>query len=109
MANNLTYDPEAYRDFERAAWAALPESYQEHFGFLTAQAAEPLIDAVGTARTRRRASMMRGLMASIDLAALLAIPAQGWGVIIYPAKGQSADQQQQDGGEREPVKFEQRK
>ena len=53
--------------------------------------------------------MMRGLMASIDLAALLAIPAQGWGVIIYPAKGQSADQQQQDGGEREPVIYEQRK
>ncbi len=53
--------------------------------------------------------MMRGLMASIDLAALLAIPAQGWGVIIYPAKGQSADQKQQDGGEREPVKYEQRK
>ena len=53
--------------------------------------------------------MMRGLMASIDLAALLTIPAQGWGGIIYPAKGQSADQQQQDGGEREPVKYEQRK
>ena len=53
MANNLTYDPEAYRDFERAAWAALPESYQEHFGFLTAQAAEPLLDAVGTAQGTR--------------------------------------------------------
>ncbi len=50
MAINSPYDPEAYRDFERAAWAALPESYQEHFGFLTAQAAEPLLDAVGTAR-----------------------------------------------------------
>ncbi|MEE9159675.1 MAG: hypothetical protein V3U60_15000 [Gammaproteobacteria bacterium] len=73
------------------------------------EAGDVVSDAEYTARTRRRASMMRGLMASIDLAALLAIPAQGWGVIIYPAKGQSADQKQQDGGEREPVKYEQRK
>ncbi len=53
MANNPPYDPEAYRNFERAAWAALPESYQEHFGFLTAQAAKPLLDAVGTAQGTR--------------------------------------------------------
>ncbi len=53
MANNPPYDPEAYRDFERAAWAALPASYQEHFGFLTAQAADPLLDAVGTAQGTR--------------------------------------------------------
>ncbi|MFQ6022358.1 MAG: class I SAM-dependent methyltransferase [Acidiferrobacterales bacterium] len=49
MADNPSYDPEAYRDFEHAAWAKLPQTYQEHFGFLTAQAAEPMLDAVGTA------------------------------------------------------------
>ena len=53
MANNPVYDPEAYRDFEHAAWAVLPESYQDHFGFLTAQAAEPLLDAVGAAQGTR--------------------------------------------------------
>lgn len=49
MADN-PYDPQAYRDFEQAAWAKLPETYHEHFGFLTAQAAEPLLDAVGATK-----------------------------------------------------------
>ncbi len=53
MANNPHYDPDAYRDFERAAWAALPQSYQDHFGFLTAQAAESLLNAVGTGQGTR--------------------------------------------------------
>ncbi len=53
MATNSAYDPEAYRDFEHAAWAVLPESYQDHFGFLTAQAAEPLLDAVSVAQGTR--------------------------------------------------------
>ncbi len=82
MANNPPYDPEAYRAFERAAWAALPASYQEHFGFLTAQAAEPLLDAVGTGQGTRllevacgtghisAAAMARGAMAiGIDFVA----------------------------------------
>lgn len=50
MPDNSSYDPEAYRDFEHAAWEKLPHTYQEHFGFLTAQAAEPLLDAVGAAK-----------------------------------------------------------
>ncbi|MFQ5936515.1 MAG: class I SAM-dependent methyltransferase [Acidiferrobacterales bacterium] len=53
MANNPSFDPEAYRDFEHAAWAKLPASYQEHFGFITAQAAEPLLEAVATAKGTR--------------------------------------------------------
>ena len=47
MVDSPPYDPEAYREFERSTWATLPASYQENFGFLTAQAAEPLLDAVG--------------------------------------------------------------
>lgn len=71
--------------------------------------ADPVQEITETLKLVNKTIMMRGLMASIGLAALLAIPAQGWGVIIYPAKGQSADQKQQNGGEREPVKYEQRK
>jgi SAM-dependent methyltransferase len=51
--HNPPYDPEAYKDFEHSTWATLPASYQEHFGFLTAQAAEPLLDAVGVAKGTR--------------------------------------------------------
>jgi len=53
MVDNPSYDPEAYRDFESSTWATLPASYQEHFGFLTAQAAEPLLNAVGAAKDTR--------------------------------------------------------
>lgn len=53
MAENPPYDPEAFSDFERAAWAKVPDVYQEHFGFLTAQAGEPLLDAVGTTKGTR--------------------------------------------------------
>lgn len=53
MAIDSPYDPEAFRNFERTAWGALPESYEAHFGFLTRQAAEPLLDAVGTAEGTR--------------------------------------------------------
>ena len=53
MASDSPYDPEAFRDFERSAWAALPKSYQAHFGILTGQAAEPMLDAVGAAKGTR--------------------------------------------------------
>lgn len=53
MKNDRSYDAQAYRDFERATWATLPEHYQEHFGALTAQAADPLLDAVAAGRGTR--------------------------------------------------------
>jgi len=53
VADESPYDAEAYRDFERAAWAALGQSYQAHFGVMTAQAADAVLDAVGAARDTR--------------------------------------------------------
>ncbi len=46
MKSDRSYDAEAYRAFELATWASLPENYQEHFGVITAQAADPLLDAL---------------------------------------------------------------
>jgi len=53
MANNPPYDPAAYRNFEHVAWTAVPGSYQTHFGILTSQAVDPLLDAVGTVQGTR--------------------------------------------------------
>lgn len=49
MGDDLSYDPRAYRDFEHAVWEKVPHTYNEKFGFLTAKAAEPLLNAVQAA------------------------------------------------------------
>lgn len=40
------YDPEAFREFERAGWNGVAAEYADLFGAVTAQAAAPLLDAV---------------------------------------------------------------
>jgi SAM-dependent methyltransferase len=41
-------DSQRFYEFEHAGWEAIPEPYHRAFGSLTAQAIEPLLNAVGT-------------------------------------------------------------
>ncbi len=75
MADNPSYDPRTYRDFEHAAWEKVPHTYDEKFGFLTAKAAEPLLDAVEAATGVRLLEVACGTgNVSKAAAALGAIP-----------------------------------
>lgn len=47
MSDASSYDPEAFREFERAGWNGAAAEYADLFGAITAQAAAPLLDAVG--------------------------------------------------------------
>jgi SAM-dependent methyltransferase len=42
----MVLDPEQFRRFEHAGWEGIPAQYHQVFGELTAQAIEPLLDAV---------------------------------------------------------------
>jgi SAM-dependent methyltransferase len=42
----MILEPEKFRSFELAGWQGIPNEYHESFGMLTAQAIEPLLDAV---------------------------------------------------------------
>jgi SAM-dependent methyltransferase len=43
-------EPQRFREFEHSGWETIPESYHQAFGRLTAQAIDPLLNAVGTKR-----------------------------------------------------------
>ncbi len=45
--SEASYDPEAFREFERAGWNGAAAAYADLFGAVTAQAAVPLLDAAG--------------------------------------------------------------
>ncbi|HEY7218702.1 MAG TPA: methyltransferase domain-containing protein, partial [Candidatus Binatia bacterium] len=42
----MVLEPEKFRHFEHAGWESIPAQYHQAFGELTAQAIEPLLDAV---------------------------------------------------------------
>ena len=42
----MILEPEKFRSFELAGWQEIPAGYHDAFGPLTAQAIEPLLDAV---------------------------------------------------------------
>ena len=42
----MILEPEKFRSFELAGWEGIPKEYHQSFGVLTAQAIEPLLDAV---------------------------------------------------------------
>ena len=48
MNETPSFDPQAFKDFEHAGWEEAAANYHGLFGAITVQAAEPLLDAVGT-------------------------------------------------------------
>ena len=46
MNKSSTYDPEAFREFERSGWNGAAGEYNDLFGVITAQAVPSLLDAV---------------------------------------------------------------
>ena len=46
MNETSTYDPEAFREFERTGWNGAAGEYNDLFGVITAQAVPSLLDAV---------------------------------------------------------------
>ena len=46
MNESSTYDPEAFREFERSGWNGAAGEYNDLFGVITAQAVPSLLDAV---------------------------------------------------------------
>jgi ubiquinone/menaquinone biosynthesis C-methylase UbiE len=64
MTGNV--DPDAFREFERAAHDSIAESYHEHFACLTAVAIEPLLTA---AAVEKGAGVLEVAAGSCDLAA----------------------------------------
>ncbi len=53
MSEALPFDPQAFKDFEHAGWDRSSGEYHDLFGSGTAQAAGPLLDAVGASEGMR--------------------------------------------------------
>ena len=53
MGDTPSFDPQAFKDFEQAGWERSSGEYHDLFGSGTAQAAGPLLDAVGASEGMR--------------------------------------------------------
>ncbi len=50
MSKLPSFDPQAFKDFERNGWDKVAENYQDAFAAMTVQAVTPMLEAVGTAQ-----------------------------------------------------------
>ncbi|MEA2642420.1 MAG: hypothetical protein QOF51_3814 [Chloroflexota bacterium] len=53
-------DPEAFRSFEQIGWGTAADAYAAHWGALTQQAVEPLLDAAGVTNGTRALDLATG-------------------------------------------------